>query len=121
MSFVKASFSVMICFLIIAGCSSPSENKPAIKEEEKQEPKSEIYTVEIVQMKFSPAEIKVKKGDQIVFVNHDIVAHDVTEESAKKWTSAILQNGEYFTLLVTESANYYCSIHTVMKGKVIVE
>ena len=29
----------------------------------------------------------VQKGDTVVWINHDIVAHDVTEETGKAWTS----------------------------------
>ena len=121
MLFVRNYIFGLACLIFICSCSAPSEKKPPSTDTEKQEPKSEIYTVEIAGMKFVPAEIKAKKGDQVVFVNRDIVAHDVTEETAKKWTSSILQNGGYWTLIVSESSNYYCSIHTVMKGKVIVE
>ena len=118
-------FSTCICLLIglviFDRCSPPSQ-EPVVKPgSEKQKPVPETYTVEIVQMKFSPAEINVKKGDQIVFVNRDMVAHDVTEESAKKWTSSVLQSGESWTLLVAESSKYYCSIHAVMKGSIVVE
>jgi plastocyanin len=112
---------LLLCLLLFEHCSTPSGEPAAKPDTDKQEPKSTIYTVEIAQMKFIPAEIKVKKGDQIVFINRDMVPHDVTEETAKKWTSSVLQSGEYWTLVASESSDYYCSIHTVMKGKVIVE
>ena len=88
-------------------------------ETEKTIPK--VHTVEIKQMKFQPAELIVQKGDTVVWVNNDIVAHDVTEESMKTWTSSLLPVGQSWSLVATESANYYCSIHVVMKGKLIVQ
>lgn len=78
------------------------------------------YTVEIAQMKFSPAVITVNKGDIILFVNHDMVAHDVTEQSKKAWSSSVLQPGASWKMEVVSSADYYCSIHVVMKGKITV-
>lgn len=112
---------LVLCLLMFERCSTPSGAPAAKRDMVNQEPKSIIYTVEIAQMKFIPAAIKVKKGDQIVFINRDMVPHDVTEMTGKKWTSSVLQPGEYWTLVANESSDYYCSIHTVMKGKVIVE
>lgn len=88
-------------------------------ETEKMKPK--VHTVEIRLMKFQPAELIVQKGDTVVWINHDIVAHDVTEESGKAWTSSLIPVGKSWSLVVTQSADYYCSIHVVMKGKVVVQ
>jgi plastocyanin len=80
-----------------------------------------LHTVEIKQMKFQPAELIVQKGDTVIWINNDIVAHDVTEEPAKAWTSSVMPVGESWSLVVTQSSDYYCSIHVVMKGKLIVQ
>ena len=80
-----------------------------------------VYNVEIKQMQFQPAELTLQKGDTVVWINHDIVAHDVTEEPGKLWTSGSLAPGKSWSLEVTQSADYYCSIHVVMKGKLIVQ
>ncbi len=106
---------------VLPACSSPPEPAAVKPATVKKEPEFKLYKVEIAQMKFFPGILKVKKGDHVVFVNRDLVAHDVTEEIKKSWSSSTLQNGEYWTLIVTESADYFCSIHTVMKGKIIVE
>lgn len=78
------------------------------------------HTIEIKQMTFSPANIVVKKGDRITFVNHDMVTHDITE-AKKAWSSAPLLIGKSWPMTVTQTAAYYCSIHPVMKGKIIVK
>jgi plastocyanin len=80
-----------------------------------------LHTVEIKQMKFQPAELVVQKGDTVVWINHDIVPHDVTEESKKAWTSSLMPVGASWSLIVNESAGYYCSIHVIMKGKLVVQ
>ena len=80
-----------------------------------------VHTVEIKQMKFQPSDLIVQKGDTVVWVNNDILAHDVTEESRKAWTSSLMPVGQSWSLVVTQSADYYCSIHVVMKGKLIVQ
>ncbi|MEP7143703.1 MAG: cupredoxin domain-containing protein [Ferruginibacter sp.] len=86
---------------------------------EKTAPKT--YTVEISQMKFIPAELNVQKGDTVIFINHDMVVHDVTEDPGKAWTSSPLPVGKSWSLVVSGSSDYFCSIHQVMKGKIIVQ
>ena len=100
------SFSVVFLFLM-SFCSP-----------EKIAPKT--YTVEIIQMTFRPAVLKVHKGDTVIFINKDIVAHDATEVN-KAWHSPPLATGESWKWVATKSADYYCSIHLVMKGKIIVD
>jgi plastocyanin len=79
------------------------------------------HTVEIRAMKFQPAELVVESGDTVVWVNRDIVAHDVTEQPSKAWNSPVMPIGASWSLVVTQSADYYCSIHVVMKGKLVVQ
>ncbi|HEY4150288.1 MAG TPA: plastocyanin/azurin family copper-binding protein [Chitinophagaceae bacterium] len=86
-----------------------------------KEPQPEIYTVEIKDMQFLPDTLVVKKGDKVIFVNRDMVNHCVTEEGSNAWTSAAIPGGEDWMLVVEKSANYYCAIHKVMKGKIIVK
>lgn len=109
----------VLCLSLVACEDSPSaKTEPSIPQLP-DPPKH--FEVEISQMAFKPDMITVDRGDTITFVNHDLVAHDVTEEITKAWTSSPLQNGDAWTLVVQASADYYCSIHPVMKGKIIVQ
>jgi len=87
--------------------------------QKKQLPK--LYVIEIKQMQFQPALLKIHAGDTIVWVNHDFVMHDVTEEAHKEWSSSPLAAGASWRMVANKSANYYCSIHQVMKGKFVIE
>lgn len=107
---LKFSIFSLCSVFILSSCTSDAG---------KAIPKS--YTVEIKGMKFQPAELIVQRGDTVVWVNRDIVAHDVTEESNKIWTSGAMPVGKSWSLVVTQSADYYCSIHIVMKGKLVVQ
>ena len=107
---LKNCIYLLFSIFLLIGCSG---------ETAKHIPK--VYTVEIKQMKFHPAELIVQKGDTVVWINNDIVAHDVTEESGKAWTSSLMPVGKSWSLVVTQSADYYCSIHVVMKGKLVVQ
>jgi plastocyanin len=119
--FQKEIACSLLLLLILDSCSSPSERQAPKPDTQAEEPNPSIYSVEMTQMKFFPAELKVRKGDKVVFVNHDILTHDVTEEAKKAWSSSPLANGQSWVLVATESVNYFCSIHPVMKGKIIVE
>lgn len=79
-----------------------------------------VHVIEIRQMKFEPAEIRVKSGDHVRWTNKDITYHDVTERS-KSWASSPLATGESWSLEVTETVDYYCDLHQVMKGRIVVE
>jgi plastocyanin len=78
------------------------------------------HMVELVQMKFVPEQLTVQKGDQITFVNHDLVLHNVTDSAGKLLIDS-LQAGISKTITITESFNYYCSLHPVMKGRIVVK
>jgi plastocyanin len=78
------------------------------------------HIVEIARMQFIPAELTVNKGDTVVFVNHDMLTHDITEER-KLWTSSKLPPDSSWTMVTTQTANYYCSLHPVMKGQIIIK
>lgn len=105
----RNSIGLLCLLLLLYSCTTT----------EKRAPKT--HTVEIKQMQFQPATLTVQKGDTIVWINQDLVAHDVTEYPGKAWTSGPLATGQSWRMPVTKSADYYCSIHVVMKGKIIVE
>ncbi len=107
---LKNSIFTLCIIFILNSCTTETE-RPAPK----------LHTVEIKQMKFQPAELVVQKGDTVLWINNDIVAHDVTEESSKAWTSSLMPVGQSWSLVVTQSVDYYCSIHMVMKGKLVVQ
>lgn len=87
---------------------------------ESADSKAETHVVTIENMKFNPAIITVKKGDQVTFINKDIVAHNATEIN-KLWASPLLQNGQSWTFTPEKTSDYYCTVHVVMKAKIIVK
>jgi plastocyanin len=126
---IKYSFWLLM-LVFLSRCSSPLEEnstkapeESSAKEEAAEEKQAapEKHFVSIMGMKFIPEAIKVHKGDIIVFSNSDIVDHDVTEEKTKAWTSSVIHSGKSWRMVATESCDYFCSIHVVMKGKIIVE
>jgi|SRR5690554_2045307 len=77
-------------------------------------------TVFINGMKFTPGELHVNKGASVIWINEGIVPHDVSDFPAKAWTSDTIMVGESWEKTIDESFDYFCSIHLMMKGKIIV-
>ena len=109
---MKNPANILITFsmLIWCGCAGSSEEKIF-----------RSHTVEIRAMQFQPAELSVNRGDTVVFINNDILVHDVTEENSRKWTSSPLPAGASFKLIAEESTGYFCTLHPVMKGKLVIK
>ena len=101
--------------------SSPSSSSASPASSDSRQPEQHTHTVEITQMKFIPAELTVHAGDTVVFANYDLVTHDITEAANKEWTSSLLPADKQWSFVVTKSADYYCSLHPTMKGKIIVK
>jgi plastocyanin len=71
-------------------------------------------------MKYHPAQLNVKKGDTVIWINKDFVPHDVTEETTQKWTSKPFNQGEQWSKVVNEDVKYFCNLHKVMKGTITI-
>jgi plastocyanin len=105
-------------------CSGPKDRGDSSDEYEIAEPQQKeqvVHTIEIKDMKFIPETLNVHKGDKVIWVNKDIVEHDVTELTKKEWASSKLAKDASWSLVVTKSENYYCNLHVVMRGKIQVE
>ncbi|GJM30974.1 MAG: hypothetical protein DHS20C17_36090 [Cyclobacteriaceae bacterium] len=72
-------------------------------------------------MKFKPEVLYVNKGDSVVFINKDMVDHDVTDEPGGSWTSTTLNPGQSWGKTITRNEDYFCSLHVIMKGKIRLE
>jgi plastocyanin len=79
-------------------------------------------TIDIRNFSFSPATLNIKTGTKVTWVNNDSVSHTVTSDSGNLLNSPTLSPGQSFSFTFTNagSVNYHCSIHTMMKGSVIV-
>lgn len=107
-NFIISSILLLFSVMLIVGCNNKDSYIP------------QTHIVEIKDMVFQPAELKVHKGDTVMWINKDIVAHDVTEKD-KAWASPPLLNENSWKKVITKSDSYYCSIHVVMLGKLTVE
>ena len=74
-------------------------------------------------IQFNPAEVTVKAGDTVTWVNNDTVGHDVTGDDFKSGDAGAMQNGDTFehTFDAAGTFDYVCSVHPGMEGSVTVE
>ena len=81
--------------------------------------RAEIVQVTIENMEFSPAQIDVKVGDTIQWVNKDILAHTATVNGG--WEVMIPpEKSASLVVEAAESVDYYCRFHPNMTGRITV-
>ncbi|MDP3882043.1 MAG: cupredoxin family copper-binding protein [Nanoarchaeota archaeon] len=81
-----------------------------------------IYKVNIQNFDYSPREVRIQRGESVVWTNKDSVGHTVTSSSGNEIDSPLLGLGQNYSKTFTEAGeySYYCSPHPNMQGKVIV-
>jgi len=82
----------------------------------------ESAQVTIAQMRFSQPTVTIKKGGTVTWQNTEAMPHTVTANDGS-FSSQQLQNGAVFTKTFDEPGtySYYCSLHPMMRGTVVVE
>lgn len=117
----------MFVLPVFIGCQSQNEQTAAeptaetgAEPEQQQTTRPKTDTVVIYQMQFQPANLTVNKGDTVIWINKDMVAHNVTEDPAGSVKSDTLNIGDSFKLVPDHSFNYICSIHPTMKAQLTV-
>ncbi|MEO6869026.1 MAG: plastocyanin/azurin family copper-binding protein [Ginsengibacter sp.] len=108
---------VLIPFIALYGLTSCNETSTKSVSKERSE-RSHVDTVILKQMQFSPATLNVSKGDTVVWINQDLVDHDITSNTSKLFYSDTLKVGNSWKHVITDSASYHCSIHPSMIGKI---
>jgi plastocyanin len=82
--------------------------------------RAESVQVTISNLQYSPAEIKAKIGDSVVWMNKDFVAHTAT--GAGGW-GVNIESDKSARLVLKKpgTLDYYCRFHPNMTGKIIVQ
>lgn len=84
---------------------------------------AQTYNVAINNFAFSPAYLSIKAGDTVIWTNKDSAPHTVTSDAGSELGSSTLSTGNTYshTFNTAGTFNYHCSIHTMMKAKIVVE
>lgn len=79
-------------------------------------------TVEIKDLQFKPAILTVTAGTTVTWTNNDSSPHTVTEKD-RHFRSAALDTSESFsfTFATPGEFTYFCTIHPMMVGKIVVK
>jgi 3',5'-cyclic-AMP phosphodiesterase len=73
--------------------------------------------------KFSPSPLVVKAGTKVVWINNDDVPHLIVSTQNKFRQSSVLDTNQRFATTLTKPGtyDYFCSLHPVMQGKIVVQ
>jgi plastocyanin len=79
-----------------------------------------MHTVTMDGMRYVPESLTVKKGDTVVWVNKDVVAHTAT---APAFDSGLIAPGQSWKYTVRAKGEfpYVCTYHPRMKGSLTVK
>jgi plastocyanin len=125
LSRAHATLAVAILLAILAGCFSQHEATAPV-EGVCNLPLGEgvpgSTLVVIRDFTFGPAEVRVRPGERVTWINCDEDPHTSTADGGE-WASPLLAPGEGFTQTFSTAGEfaYHCEPHPFMKARVIVE
>jgi 3',5'-cyclic-AMP phosphodiesterase len=72
--------------------------------------------------KFGPATLTVPRGTKVTWINNDDVPHLIVNVENRFRQSPVLDSDQRFSVTLTKAGtyNYFCSLHPMMQGKIIV-
>jgi plastocyanin len=84
--------------------------------------KQATRTVVIQNFSFNPAQITVKRGTKVTWINKDSTKHTATANNGA-FDSGVLRPGQSYshTFKTTGKKGYHCEIHPSMMGSVTVK
>ena len=79
-------------------------------------------TVNMKNTAFVPADLTIKVGQTVAWVNQDSTQHDVVANDGS-FKSPLLDTNQVFTFTFTKAGSfpYYCAVHPQMQGTVTVQ
>jgi len=86
-------------------------------------PVEALNTIVMNDLKFSPPELAVSIGTQVVWLQKDSVPHEIIFESQEISSSGVIKKiDKKFKVIFDEPGeyDYHCGIHPEMKGRIIV-
>ena len=88
-------------------------------------PSAGLNTIVIKNFAFSPANLTIKTGTTVTWLNQDEAVHQIESDSKAQgvFLSDSLAYGESFTFTFTQPGTYtyHCTYHPTMKGAIMVK
>jgi plastocyanin len=117
--------------LVAAGCGDDDDDEggggggggATTEEQAAPEASGGGTEVSMENIEFKPADVTVKAGDTVTWVNDDSVGHDVTGDDFKSGDPGAMKSGDTFehTFDAAGTFDYVCTVHPGMEGSVTVE
>jgi len=82
----------------------------------------QTHVIEISGLAFEPAELTVREGDTIIWVNVDPLVHTATADDGS-WDSGLMASGDEWEFVADTAGefDYTCTPHPQMTGSITVE
>ena len=76
--------------------------------------------VKITDFKYKPADVEVKVGSKVDFVNDDTAAHTATSKGSQAFDTGSIRRGESKSVIPEKAGDfdYYCAFHPFMEAKI---
>lgn len=103
--------------LVISSAAGAQKQAPAAAQ------KQPTRTVLIQGFKFKPANITIKPGTKVIWINKDTTQHTATANDGRSFDSGRLGPGQRFSHTFKRAGKkaYHCEIHPSMKGSVTIK
>jgi plastocyanin len=110
---------LQVAFLLFMTACTKSSTMNPVGDQGNVQGANEVY---IQNMAFNPSTLTVPVNTTVIWTNKDGMAHTVTSSNAL-FDSGPISSGSIFTRQFTTAGtfSYFCSIHTVMTGKIVVQ
>jgi plastocyanin len=116
--------TLLVVTFLVSGCSGFSVNysQSANGGQKASVQVNPSNDVTIQGSAFSPSNLTVKVGDTVKWTNNDKIDHTVTSDTGV-FNSGNIANGATFSFTFSTAGtySYHCSIHTFMKGTIVVQ
>lgn len=121
-SSLKALALIGLISLLLAACGgAQAATQPASQPATTPSLSASEARVTIQGFAFDPAELTVKVGTTVTWTNQDGTTHTITSDDAVWDSGRVSPGGTYIRVFdKVGSFSYHCSIHTSMKGTIVV-
>ena len=110
--------AVVVVGTLLAVSVAGAQKHPTAKAQ-----KHPTKTVLIKNFSFKPAQITIKRGTKVRWINKDSTAHTATANNGRSFDSGRLSTGQRYTHTFKSAGKkpYHCEIHSDMKGRITVK
>ena len=119
MKFLKL-LALSAIFAGLAACFGHAELRAQSSSQPKDAPPAQ--QIKIDNFSFSPQQITIPVGATVVWTNNDDIPHTVVGTHQEFRSKGLDTNDQFsFTFTKPGSFDYFCSVHPMMTGKIVVK